>query len=573
MGGSWVNKGGVKCGLGLFQHYRNAQTICWPEEDHHRWSDLILREILQNTITVIMGPKDSGKTHTVSKYGLIDYLAFPECTLILISSTDMRGLEMRVWGDLKSLFERARERFDWIPGTVVDSKHAICTDNILEDNVIRDMRKGCLCVPCLSSSGQYVGISKYVGIKQKRRRLLGDEVTFMKESFLDSLANLNSGDFKGVFMGNPIGQDDPLDKLGEPVDGWASMPEPEKTSVWKNRFINGRTINLVGTDSPNFDYPQDKGPRYPYMINQRSIDSVVSFYGKDSLQYHSQCKGTRRSGLNARRVINAELCRECGAMDTAVWKGTNRTVIAGLDAAYGGVGGDRCVGGHIEFGEDVDGNVLLQVYQPSIVPINQKLEMSPETQIANWVKRYCDARDIPPANFFYDATGRGSLGTALARVWSANVEPLEFGGNPSERPVSLDLYVWDTRERKRRLKLCSEHYSKFVTELWFSVRYAIESRQLRGLPEDVMREGGMREWKMTRSDKIEIEAKEDTKERMGRSPDLFDWLVTCVEGARRRGFAIKRIGNTESEANSLEWIQEYRNRNRELRQAHALTFT
>lgn len=39
--------------------------------------------------------------------------------------------------------------------------------------------------------------------------------------------------------------------------------------------------------------------------------------------------------------------------------------------------------------------------------------------------------------------------------------------------------------------------------------------------------------------------KEETKERMGRSPDLFDFLACACEGARRKGFIISKLALAE----------------------------
>ena len=118
-GGQWQDKGETK-GAGLFHHYKRLQQLFWPEEDDHRWSDLILKEILQNRITAIQGSKDCGKTHGISKFAIVDYGCFPDTTLILISSTDLRSLELRVWGDLKDLFMRAKKNYPQLPGKPVD---------------------------------------------------------------------------------------------------------------------------------------------------------------------------------------------------------------------------------------------------------------------------------------------------------------------------------------------------------------------------------------------------------------------------------------------------------------------
>ena len=164
------------------------------------------------------------------------------------------------------------------------------------------------------------------------------------------------------------------------------------------------------------------------------------------------------------------------------------------------------------------------------------------------------------------------MGTAYARIWNANVIAVEFGGNPSNRPVCQDLFTKDEKTGQTRLKLCSEHYSKRVTEFWFAARYLIESGQLRGLTNDVMEEGCMREWKMVRGNKIELETKEDCKKRMGRSPDLFDWLVTLVEGALQRGFKIARMASVQSHKPISEFMERLREQAGNLHRAHELSY-
>lgn len=868
LGGSWKNKNGTVAGMGLFHHYREAQSILWPSDEHNRWSDLILDNILTNCVTVVMGPKSSAKTHTAAKFVLLDYFLWPDKTTMLVSSTDLRGLELRVWGDLKALMKVARESHPELPGNVLESKHCIATDQISDDG-FRDMRNGIICIPCLSTSGTWVGLGRYVGIKNKRVRLVADEcfpgdalvdtprgpvpiqtlktgdevlsaagparvkdtmtrvvkqlvrvrlstgqqidctanhpfltlcgwkkavdlnpsdcllscnetmqilrqgdseqgflfrelqremdhfnpgwtepvlhsrtrvqtqrvetsmapgtpggcrmvqsadaasvsrrtgqafskskcfaqghwletsgsarqwlgsnrtraiaalktfgvseqlshpdgrapgfrispalqgrrgapvtqachrtrwgVAFqffeaktgpekngkirgvrvdsvevlepsgdsryserdggyrvhnlaveghpsysvggvivhncqhMQSSFLDAVSNLDSNpDFKAVFLGNPLDVSDSLGRAAEPKDGWNSIGEPTKTTVWQSRFLDGVTINLVGTDSPNFDFPSDKPPRYPYLIHRGKIASTVSFYGVNSHQYYSQCLGVMKVGANARRVITREMVKQFAAQEEVVWDGPTTKIYA-IDPAYGNIGGDRCVGGYIEFGKELEGKTVIAVGSPKIIPVSYRNTGMPEDQIAQYVRDECERLEILPGNVFFDSTGRGSLGTAFARLWSPDVNPVEFGGTASNRPVSLDLHIRDGVTGLRRLKLCREHYSKFVTELWFSWRYCIESGQIRSLPSEVVDEGCMREWKMVRGDRIEIETKDETKERMGRSPDMADWLVTAIEGARRKGFVIVKL-STDAGDDEPDWLSDLKQKARD----------
>src|SRR5437660_7971405 len=61
--GKFIHEG-REVGEGLFYHYKEAQKLLWPAEYHNRWTDLILSEILNNTITVVTGPKDCVAGHT-----------------------------------------------------------------------------------------------------------------------------------------------------------------------------------------------------------------------------------------------------------------------------------------------------------------------------------------------------------------------------------------------------------------------------------------------------------------------------------------------------------------------------
>jgi len=100
--------------------------------------------------------------------------------------------------------------------------------------------------------------------------------------------------------------------------------------------------------------------------------------------------------------------------------------------------------------------------------------------------------------------------------------------------------------------------------------FAIEARQVRGLTNEVCDELCAREWGRTKGDKIEVEGKDDTKERLGRSPDLGDWAAIIVEGARRLGFQIKRLESPETAHDDQTWKHDLALKARAIRQSYAL---
>lgn len=556
----------------LWTLYRDLQTELWPEYDHHEWSDLILHNIVEERVTTICGPKDTSKTNSMARFALCDYFCFPKETLLLMSSTDLRGLELRVWGEVKDLFMQAKEKWPEAPGWCVDSLHGIFTDQLNDEANVRDIRKGLICLPVVDSDGQWTGMRRWVGVKQKRRRVFADELQFYPAPYLSTLSNLNKGNFKFIGAGNPIGEGDPLDKLSEPIDGWDSLPEISTTTTWKTK-AGGVTVQLYGPDSPAIKHQG----KHEYLLNAKDIERIIDFYGKDSSEYWNQGIGVRRPGMNARRVLTKDMAKQFGALEEAVWKGTPTIKCYGLDAAYGG---DRTVGTIVEFGADIDGKTILKIYQPRVIPVKlypksvpEELRVSAEDQIASAVRAECEYQNIPPKNVFFDSTGRGSLGTAFSRKWSSAVNPVEFGGSPSERPVSSDLFVVDKKTAQRRLKKASEHYSKRVTELWFAVRYAVESGQIREFPETALDEFAAREYGIVKGDKYELESKEDMKPRFGRSPDLADSLSVAVEGARQRGFQIARMDISRTSRKDLAWKNQLKSQVEKERASYTLSYS
>lgn len=571
-GGKWKSKTGVECGVGLSRHFENMRHILWPELDDHRWNALIRDSIVNNKVCVLLGPGSSSKTHSAAWVHLCRYFCDPENTCVLVTSTDMRGLKLRVWGEIATLWEKAVSRFDYLPGNMLDSACAITTQSLddSDDNrTVRNMRSAIIGVPTMQG-GRFVGIGKFVGIKQKNVHLVADEAALMGSGFLSAFANLNKNEnFTACVLGNPADVYDPLGRAAEPLDGWDAHMEPEKTCTWKTRFMNGICVNLVGDDSPNFDFPPDQPTRYKYLISREKIADTVSFFGKDSYEYYSQCKGTMRISQIARRVLSRKLAEENKALEDEVnWEAGGRTRVAFVDAAYGG---DRSVFMWGEFGKIVGGKIVLLLHPPSIIPII--IGQEPEQQIAEFVKKNCEGLGIQAENFGHDSTGRGSLGTFLARVWSAMTNPVEAGGKATERPVSLDTYIIDPKTKVRRLKKCSEHYSKLVSEFWLSVRYAVQAQQLRGMTDEVLEEFCMREWDRVSGDRIEIEVKADMKERTGRSPDLADATAGVLEMARRRGFQISKLANQEEQDASTDWLNNLRKEQRKMHESHALTFS
>jgi hypothetical protein len=570
-GGQWTKKNGETAGEGNFFHYKQAMAHMWPHFHQHRWFDLLLKEWLDRTYLGIIGPKDSGKSAGMAVILLTDYYIFPLNTLVLFSSTTKESLENRVWGEVKMRHKEAKSLFSWLPGNLIEGRQRIVTDHRDDCDEGRDLRRGCCGVP-MKKGNPTVGMDSIIGIKQKRKRWFIDELQTIPKSAIDATANFiqNGSDCKVAGAGNA---DDITSTLGvfcEPhssVGGWdGGIDQTPKTKSWKTRFDNGSCVQFPGSDSPNFDVKIGEPVPYPFLMTRDRMDRDALTWGKEDWHYLMFNEGRFPRGQGSRRVITRQLCIKHGAMKEPVWKNTIRTKIAALDAAYRSVGGDRCVFITLEFGDEgiiEDSSMdplqslidqaspvdpkrqIIALTSLSIIPIKGNEFESPEDQIVMFTKMNCETQGIPPRNFFFDSGMRTSLVTAFSRLWSVDVNSIDCGGRPSERAVSDSIDV----------KAC-DYYSKKITELWYSVRMIIEAKQFRGMTEDVMLEGCSREWKTVGANRIEVETKSDMKEKTGKSPDLFDALCVGCEGARQRGFGIRRLANKESVYDDGKWKGE-----------------
>lgn len=544
-------------GRSLFFHFKEIIKILWPKDDHHRWSDLILETFCSNEITVLMGCSDSTKTWSMAKIILIDYWLFPDSTLWLVSTTEGRGSELRIWGCIKDLFNQARGLHDYLEGNPIDHLKTITTDEIDDEKrEARSLRRGIIVIPC-KTGGVVSGLAPYIGIKSPRLRHAGDEVPAMSDSFLNAYSNwYGKEDFKGIMSGNFMETDDPLGIAAEPVGGWDTFVDSGKTQTWRSRFYNAAVVALDGRDSPNNDFPySDSGrPRFPYLIGNKKLKGVAETKGTDSWEWYSQCVGKPVKGMDIWRVFTKDFCALHKASDDVIWKDGQILHLYSLDPAYGG--GDRCVGRHLELATDINNKQILLAHIPEIIPIKVNTDRDAEEQIAEFIFHRSKQLTVKPENIFYDSFGRGTLGFAFARLFGASCPvPVDSGMRPTNRPVRFDLFVDDNGTK--RLKRCDEHYTKFVTEMYFSAREAVDSEQIRGLDQETIREGCSRKFTKNNYGKIELEPKDEYKERnRGSSPDFMDNFVIGVEGARQRGFKIEHLGGKVAKAAGPDWLEK-----------------
>src|SRR5687768_6598104 len=189
LGGKWQKRDGSWAGMGNYHHFKALDKLLWPKAKWHRWDELLLRTFVDHRVVGVMGPADSGKSNRMARWALLNYFVWDDEISILVSSTDMRGLELRIWGEIKKYWRLAKKLHPQIPGHILEARMMITTEG-LADEEARDFRNGIVGIPCVVNNN-FVGLGRYAGIKNKRIMLIGDELQFMQISFLEAIANLN----------------------------------------------------------------------------------------------------------------------------------------------------------------------------------------------------------------------------------------------------------------------------------------------------------------------------------------------------------------------------------------------
>lgn len=559
-GGRFKKQDGEWAGEGLFFHYQKAIQLAWPHIQWHRWLDKTLTAWCEYVFIGVIGPASSGKTNNFAMFPLIHYYAYSSRSTILVCSTTRERLEDRIWGEMKKLHKVAKTQFTWLPGNLIEGRQRIVTDDRSVAAEGRDFRNGVIGVPC-KKGGEYVGLGDFVGIKNEWLILVGDELQLLPRAFIDSTANLlKNRNVKICGLGNPKETTDSLGILCEPavtLGGWdGGIDQSPGTKMWETRWDKGICVQLPGSDCPNMEAKPGEPAPFPFLITREQMESDAKMWGKDDWHYTMMDEGRMPRGQGSRRVITRALCIKGGAFNPPIWRDSNITRLAFLDAAYRSVGGDRCIFGEMAFGEEADsgppnaitpnllvqeterpkGKIILALIEYMIVPIKPEKQpddtiLEAEDQIVDFCKTQCEARRIPPEHLFYDSGMRTSLVSAFAKRWTYKTVSIDCGGKATERKVSAEIN-----------ELCCDYYSKLISEFWYSVRLIIDGGQFRGLTEDACLEGCQREFKLVSSNRIEIESKQDMKEKTGRSPDIFDGIAVGTEGARRLGFVISRLG-------------------------------
>ena len=502
-------------------YFWRACDVLWNRPDlpeplmlRNPWAAQIVRAALENKFLAVGGAASSSKSHTMAAWGIINCLSQPKDTLVLMTSTTLREARKRIWGSVISLL------------AVIEDMPFRIRDSIGNVAYVNDkgtlLEKSGLSLIAAEKSRTREAVGKFIGIKNRRVIVIGDELSELSEAIVHAgLTNLSANpEFSMIGMSNPSSKFDAFGVWSEPEDGWDSV-DTNVDDGWRTKW-GGKYIRLDGERSPNILAGE---VIYPFLPRADQIQEKRDLLGPNSRGYMRMVRAVFYDADEDEGIYSETEITRSGCMNGVKW-GSKPTKVAGLDPAFTN-GGDRTILYTGYVGVDDSGQYVFELgkyFQLNDDATNKAIPRS--YQIVQQIKKICEKEGIAPDDLAVDATGAGaSFCDVLAGEWSSRILRVIFGGKPSDKRVSVNSQMTGL-----------EMYTNRVSELWFVGKELMRTRQFFGVDSDLAQEIVGRTYEMvkTGSLKVRIESKPEFKQRIGKSPDLADAAFLALDCARQR---------------------------------------
>lgn len=502
-------------GLGKYGHLRRIIECLWPVHtargktksgfEFHPWAEQMLQAACDHQYLAVSGPKSSGKSQTMAVWALVNWLASPSETLVLVTSTSLKEARMRIWGAIRELYLAV----PGLPGKLVDSLGILRLDEGESSD-----RSAIVLIPS-SPEKEKEASSKLIGLKQKRVYLIVDEMTDISSSVVEALYNLDSNpEFQFVGLGNFKSMYDPFGQFSQPKAGWGSITVED--GEWSSKL--GLCLHFDGLKSPNLT----NDDRWPYLLTTKKIQEAKAYEGENSLQFWRFIRSfPAPAGVDDCVFSEADIRKFNGEGRPQL---TDVVKIMGIDPSFSR-GGDRtiaCVG---FLGKNVATGIPAFCFDQFIHLVEDVRSPDPRHfQLARQVLDICRKQNILPKNIGVDSTGGGEpFCDILSEILgSSQILRVQFGSKPTELPMSAISPV-----------LARDKFDLRATELWYVGLEALRSHQLGGITPQLATEMTNRKYLTIAGGKIRLEPKVDYKSRVGKSPDLADAAFICLDVARQ----------------------------------------
>lgn len=512
-------------GEGRFEHAFKLGKMLFPKT--FEWQDYsiaAMQSFCGAPHSSITGAGGTSKSNSAAFFAILWLLCAPDDSAVLIASTTIEAAKKRIWKPLRQYYNELTKLMRQVGNTVLIGNPRPCIRASQQDSAHG------IYVVAVAKGEVDKGIESLKGFHPKRLLMIGDEADSISQAVIDVEVNQQIGtlEYKQIWLGNDPSMFKPLGKLME--------PEPGKVvTLGHKEWISTKGIHCLRFDA--YDSPNLRdGDKWTGIIRQRDIDDAIKLYGgENSPQFWIMMRGLHPpEGADSTVLSEASLLRHNARQKEVIWA-SGFILSASLDPAYGG---DGCIFRTFRRGHDTTGKMRILFDETISLKINaDDLRNDAEYQIAAQVKQLCQSRSIPPDEFMLDATGTGrGVASVLRREWSPLIHECEFGGAPSDMPVS-----------EENPKSAKEEYDRKVTELWFAFREFVHADMIRGLDNTAAIEFCQRTYEV-KNRKTCIESKTEMKARGLPSPDHADAVAVAIHHLREKGVNSRIITPIKQEA-------------------------
>lgn len=505
----------------------------------HSWTEKIIQAGCENKWIGLAGCSGSAKTYNIVGFACTWWLAKPEASSVILCSTTIKSLRKRAWTEVQRYHTSMAggDRY----GNFVDSK-------TLWQCKKGDDRHAIHAMAVEEGSIQKVA-DNIKGIHTERQLVVIDEATAVSAAIYDAVGNLYSypREFLMFCIGNPRSKLDQMGRFCEPVQGWSSVNI--ESEEWETKpQIDGQTGIVLRFDaekSPNIIEGRLVSKHLP---TKEKVEMRRAKLGsQDDPNYWSNDRGFWAPDGISNTVLTQSAISMHKADGKHLFTGRWFMILGAMDPAFGGA--DRAIlrfGKLGEIAKDVWG---LQAFRPIEIRLSATLsgEYPISYQIKDQLVQHCNKVIMDGAKFIclpenvgIDDSSRAGVCDVIQREWSSKVLRIDFGGSPSMDTVNYEDHT-----------LATDRYNDKATEMWFRIRDAVASEQLKGIEPDTGQELCNRLYE-NNGKVIKLQPKirdlksgmKSYKSMFGNSPDNADALAILLEVARIRGFRLAPVGTT-----------------------------
>jgi hypothetical protein len=526
-----------------FKHFRNYIDLLWGERNKrkhfiwHPWAEITIEEACRNKTLAIGGCAGSGKSISVAPYGIGEWLTDPMNTIVIVVSTSVKAAKKRIWGYMGEFWNAALTEVP-LPGKLQPTLSQIVP---FDGKKILSERTGIFLVAGEKGS-EKESSDKLMGFHAKKVILILDELPDLSQAIVNTaISNLSQNPyFQIIGLGNPNDYFDAFSSIAEPEQGWQNVGVD--MDRWRTKG-GGLFLHFDSIKSPNI---LAREVIYDFLPKQEEYEIAKEKMGENSLLFWRQWRGFwAPEGAEDAIYSQSEIVKYGANLSDVEWAVSPNAAkllpipqtriqnipYAPVNMAFLDLGmvngGDECIAFFAKFGMDKNKQPKLLFTEYIALHENINDRYTPrEVQIVQAYRRECEKRDVHPTCAGYDASGAGiPYQGFMTAIWSKDVIPLQFGGKPSDLPMS------DTDKTP-----CSERYYNKVTEIWFSAKWLMRSGIIKGLGPEVIAEMTKRKYGTSEAGnlKLRVEKKEKMKARIGHSCDKSDALMGLCQIVRQK---------------------------------------